>query len=152
MNCSIARALDIVGERWSLLVLRDAFAGVTRFEDFQANLGVARNVLAARLKTLVKQGVLARRKYSDGPPRFEYRLTEKGLDLHPILIALMAWGDRWACGPKGPPVVLLDRATNRPIEPELVDRGTGRKLDTRAMVLRPGPGATAEQRRRLGGR
>jgi DNA-binding HxlR family transcriptional regulator len=95
MECSIAQALGIIGERWSLLVLRDAFYGVRRFEDFQRGLGIARNVLTDRLAKLVAQGVLERRQYEERPPRFEYRLTPKGRDLLPVLLALMRWGDRW---------------------------------------------------------
>ncbi len=151
MNCSIARALDVVGEWWALLVIRDAFAGVRRFEDFQASLGVARNVLAARLKRLVKQGVLERRPYTDSPPRFEYRLTEKGLALYPVIVSLLVWGDRWECGPGGPPAILVDRETGAPLAPELHDARTGKKLEPRATRLRPGPGADAALRRKLGG-
>lgn len=149
MNCSIARALEVVGEWWALLIVRDAFTGVRRFDDFQRNLGVARNVLAARLKRLVKQGVLERHRYSESPPRFEYRLTEKGLDLYPVIVSLLAWGDRWACGAKGPPVVLCDRETGMPIDVQLVDHGTGRRLDPRTTIVKAGLGATAEQRRRF---
>ena len=149
MNCSIARALEVVGEWWALLVVRDAFNGVRRFEDFQTNLGVARNVLAARLKRLVEQGVLERRPYSENPPRFEYRLTEKGLDLYPVIISLLAWGDRWECGKKGPPMLLVDRETGAKVAPELRDATSGKKLEPRAMRVVPGPGASAEQRRRF---
>ena len=101
-NCSIARALEIVGERWTLLIVRDALLGVRRFEDFQRSLGVARNVLADRLNRLVEEGVLERRAYSERPPRHEYRLTEKGRDLWPVVHALVTWGDRYAA-PDGPP-------------------------------------------------
>src|SRR5262249_52054022 len=94
LNCSIARTLDVVGERWTLLVLRDAFNGVRRFEDFPASLPLARNVLTDRLQTLVEHGILQRRRYQERPPRYEYRLTEKGFELYPVLIALLQWGDR----------------------------------------------------------
>src|SRR4051812_21849824 len=149
MPCSIARALDVVGEHWSLLVIRDAFMGVKRFEEFHGNLGIARNVLAARLRRLVAKGVLERREYQDNPPRFEYRLTEKGRDLYPVIVTLLAWGDRWACGAKGPPVVLVDRETAAAIEPVLVDGKTGRRLDPRRMAVRPGSGATAQLKKKL---
>src|SRR4051812_30342975 len=105
MNCSIARALEVVGEWWTFLVIREAFLGVTRFEGFQEQLGIARNVLTSRLRALVSKGVLERTKYQERPPRFEYRLTEKGRDLYPVLLALMGWGDRWE-SPKGAPVVI----------------------------------------------
>src|SRR5207253_8531836 len=93
-NCSIARTLEAVGERWTLLVLREAFLGVRRFDRMQSELSIARNILADRLQTLVETGILERRPYQDHPPRFEYRLTQKGLDLYPILVSLMRWGDR----------------------------------------------------------
>src|SRR6266498_1598794 len=94
-NCSVARTLEIVGERWTLLVLREAFLGVRRFERMQHDLGIARNILADRLQKLVGQGILERRSYTERPPRFEYRLTQKGIDLYPAIIALMEWGDRY---------------------------------------------------------
>src|SRR5687767_5069851 len=95
MNCSIAQALEVVGEWWTLLILRDVFLGVRRFDDFQKRLGIARNVLADRLDTLVERGILERRPYQDRPPRDEYVLTEKGRDLLPVIHALREWGDRW---------------------------------------------------------
>jgi DNA-binding HxlR family transcriptional regulator len=141
-TCSIAAALEVVGERWSLLVVRDAFRGVRRFDDFQRNLGIARNVLQARLERLVGAGVLERRLYNERPPRYEYRLTEKGVALWPVIVALMKWGDRHAY-PDGPPVVLehLDCGG------ELDDRRTctrcGATLEARDVRTRPGPGAAA---------
>src|SRR5947207_2820478 len=106
-NCSIARTLDVVGEWWTPLILRDAFRGTRRFDDFHASLGMARSVLTARLRKLTDQGILERHRYSEHPPRYEYRLTEKGLALFPVIAALMQWGDTWAAGPGGPPVVLV---------------------------------------------
>src|SRR5882724_3742490 len=94
-NCSIARPLSFLGERWALLVVRDLFLGRRRFEEFQDSLGIASNVLSQRLATLVEEGIVERRRYSEHPERFEYRLTEKGLDLQPVLLALLAWGDRY---------------------------------------------------------
>ncbi len=93
-SCSVARTLDVVGDKWTLLVLRDAFYGVRRFEDFARDLGIARNVLTDRLGTLVDAGVLERRQYTEHPPRFEYRLTAKGRDLLPVLLTMMRWGDK----------------------------------------------------------
>lgn len=93
-NCSIARSLELVGERWTLLIIRDAFLGLRRFDEFQESLGVARNVLTDRLNRLVAEGILERRAYSERPPRFEYRLTKKGRELAVPLLALMQWGDR----------------------------------------------------------
>ena len=107
MDCSIARTLALVGERWTLLVLRDAFYGLRRFEDFQHDLGIARNILADRLAKLVDHGVLERRQYEDRPPRFEYRLTHKGRELLPVLLSLMRWGDRWETPSGEAPVRLI---------------------------------------------
>jgi len=107
MNCSVARTLEVVGEWWTMLVMREAFSGVRRFDEFQGRLGIARNVLAARLQRLVDFGILERRLYQERPERYEYRLTEKGFDLYPVLLSLMRWGDRWTAGPEGPPVRLV---------------------------------------------
>ena len=100
--CSFAGALEVVGERWSLLIVRDVFLGLRRFDQIQANLGIARNVLQARKARLVEQGVLERVRYQERPRRFEYRLTEKGIDLWPTVVALMQWGDRYAAPADGP--------------------------------------------------
>lgn len=106
MECSIARTLDVIGERWSLLIVRDAFWGVRRFDDLRADLGIARNVLTDRLNKLVDQGVLRKVLYEERPPRYEYRLTDKGRDLLPVLLAMVTWGDRWAAGDGDAPVRL----------------------------------------------
>ncbi|MEU8264653.1 helix-turn-helix domain-containing protein [Micromonospora sp. NPDC048999] len=102
-SCSIARALDVVGERWSLLIVREALLGATRFDEFLRNLGIARNVLADRLGTLVHGGVLQRVPYQERPLRHEYHLTDRGRELVPVVLALMQWGDRHFAGPAGPP-------------------------------------------------
>jgi DNA-binding HxlR family transcriptional regulator len=136
MDCSVARSLDVVGEWWSLLVLRDAFTGVRRFEDFQRSLGIARNILADRLQTLVDYGVLERRLYQERPERFEYRLTEKGLDLYPVLISLMRWGDRWATDGAGPPMVLTHKACGHDVMPVLVCPQCGEDVQAWAMRFR----------------
>lgn len=141
--CSIARALEAVGERWSLLVVRDAlFAHVTRFSDFQHNLGVATNVLTARLDSLVGAGLMVRHRYSERPEQFEYLLTEKGRDLAPALIALTAWGDRWA-SPSGPPVLYEHRSCRGPIRQEIVCVRCG-EIHRDDVVVRPGPGMPAD--------
>src|SRR5512141_1570322 len=98
LHCSVARTLDIVGERWTLLILRDAFNGRRRFEDFAASLPIATNVLTARLQTLVAHGIMERTRYQERPPRYEYRLTDKGRSLYPVLIALLQWGDTYLAG------------------------------------------------------
>lgn len=105
MDCSVAQTLEVVGEWWSMLIIRDAFLGVSRFDHFQARLGIARNVLRQRLISLVADGVLEKIPYSDHPPRYDYRLTHKGRDLWPVLNALRQWGDQYAA-PHGPPMVL----------------------------------------------
>ena len=109
MECSVARALDVIGDRWSLLILRDAFYGVRRFDDFRQDLGIARNVLTDRLNTLVEQGVFERRQYEERPPRHEYRLTDKGRELLPVILTMMRWGDRWESD--GTPPVTLTHTT-----------------------------------------
>src|SRR5437868_10738241 len=109
MNCSVAQCLEVVGEWWSMLIVRDAFLGVTRFDDFQSRLGISRNVLNQRLSHLVDEGVLARVPYQEHPPRFDYRLTDKGRDLWHVLTAMRQWGDRWAA-PDGPPLQVVHTA------------------------------------------
>ena len=106
MPCSVARTLEVIGERWSLLIVRDAFYGLRRFEEFQADLGIARNILTDRLRKLVNHGVFETVAYEERPPRHEYRLTDKGRDLLPVVLAMMAWGDRWESGDDGAPVTL----------------------------------------------
>jgi DNA-binding HxlR family transcriptional regulator len=107
-DCSIAATLEVIGDRWSILILRDAFRGVRRFEEIQQDLGIARNILTDRLAKLVANGVLEKRKYQDRPARFEYRLTPKGIDLSPALVALMRWGDKHLAEEHGPTVLVHD--------------------------------------------
>ena len=108
MNCSIARTVEVVGEWWTFLILRDAIMhGVRRFEEFQSRLGIARNVLTARLHTLVDHGILEMKPYQQHPERFEYLLTDKGRDLFPVLATLLQWGDRWTAGKAGPPATIV---------------------------------------------
>jgi DNA-binding HxlR family transcriptional regulator len=144
MECPVARTLEVVGEWWSMMILRDAFRGVRRFEDFQARLGIARNILTRRLAALVAAGLLEKRPYSERPPRHEYRLTEKGRDLFPVLVTLMEWGNRWEAPDAGPAVRLVDRATGAPLTPVLADAATGRPLTPRDVTVVPGPGAGPE--------
>lgn len=105
MNCSVAQCLEVVGERWTPLILRDALMGVTRFDTFQVRSGIARNILSQRLESLVEHGVMTKALYQEKPPRFEYLLTERGRDLWVVIAAMRQWGDKWAA-PKGPPVVV----------------------------------------------
>ena len=148
MACPIARGLERVGEWWSLLIMRDAFAGLTRFDELQASLGIAPTMLTRRLKALVEAGLLERRRYSERPPRDEYVPTARGEDLRPVLLAMMAWGNRHFA-PEGETVLVVDRETGRPADPVLVDRATGRPLLSDAFVLAAGPAATESTRRRL---
>src|SRR5262245_26564807 len=119
LPCSVARALSIVGDRWTLLVLRDAFLGIRRFEDFQADLGTSRHRLADRLRKLTRAGILERVRYQERPARFEYRLTEKGRDLYPVVVSLTRWGDRWMVDDEGPPLELVHRGCGQRIMPHL---------------------------------
>ena len=119
MNCSIAKTLDVVGEWWTLLILRDAFRGTRRFDDFQASLGLARSVLTARLRKLTEHGILERHAYSEHPPRYEYRPTEKGRALFPLIAAMLQWGDTWAPSEGGPPVVLIHDTCGNVTQPVL---------------------------------
>ncbi|HEX3693255.1 MAG TPA: helix-turn-helix domain-containing protein [Solirubrobacteraceae bacterium] len=159
-NCSIARTLELVGERWTILVLRDAFLGVRRFGEFQRKLGIARNVLSARLERLVGEGILEKVPYSERPPRHEYRLTTKGLDLWPIVIELLRWGDRYAA-PNGPPIVIRHKECGGELGERRICARCGSELtarDVRAeagpgLVVAPGPRAPAAcQMRRAAGR
>jgi DNA-binding HxlR family transcriptional regulator len=141
-NCSIARALELVGERWTLLIIRDAFLGLRRFDEFQDSLGVARNVLAERLTRLVEEGILERTAYSERPPRYEYRLTEKGRDLAIPLLALMQWGDRHLS--HKPPRIARRRRDRSRVKAVLVARDDN-AVDPAAVEIVPGPGlSTAE--------
>jgi DNA-binding HxlR family transcriptional regulator len=132
-QCSVARALSVVGDRWTLLVLREAFFRTRRFEDFQARTGAPRPVLAERLRSLVEDGVLERRQYSERPDRFEYRLTEKGIDLYPVLVSLLRWGDRWMAGDAELPITLRHRSCGQIIEPELTCPACGEPITPRDM-------------------
>ena len=148
MPCPIARSLDRVGEWWSILILRDAFYGLTRFDEFQKNLGVAPNILTRRLNALVAAGLLERRPYQLRPPRHEYVLTARGRDFHPVLLALLAWGNRHFA-PEGASVQILRADTGAPVEPVVVDRATGQRIAGPGYVVAPGPGADEAVRRRL---
>lgn len=142
-NCSIARTLGVVGEKWTLLILREAFYGVRRFDDFHTALGCARNLLASRLKTLVVHGLLDRVGYTDerGRGRHEYKLTDKGRDLFPVVVALMQWGDRWTADEAGPAVQMFHRECGAPVTAELTCGAGHSALGARNIAAVPGPGA-----------
>lgn len=140
-NCSLARTLAVIGDRWTLLVLREAFLKVRRFEDFQASLGIARQVLTERLAHLVEEGVLAKSSYQDRPPRFEYRLTEKGLGLYPAILALVHWGDAHYAGHGGPPLLHRHKTCGHDFRSVLTCSECGEAIDPRAVETHPPPGA-----------
>jgi DNA-binding HxlR family transcriptional regulator len=139
MHCSVAQCLEVVGEWWSLLIVRDAFLGVRRFDDFQARLGISRNILNQRLKRLVEHGVFERVPYQDHPPRSEYRLTDKGRDLWHVLTAMRQWGDRWAA-PDGPPLQMRHSTCGRLVDAQPVCSDCGEPLGLRTVTYQPGPG------------
>ena len=143
-ECPVAQSLELIGEWWSLLIVRDALRGLRRFEAFQASLGIARNMLSRRLKALVAAGILEKRPYSERPRRYEYRLTQKGRELMPVMVSLMIWGNRWTAPEAGPTTLLVDRATGQPIEPRL--SLTGPPLRPDEISLAAGPGAGTEMR------
>jgi DNA-binding HxlR family transcriptional regulator len=141
MPCSIARTLAVIGEPWTPLILRDIVFGLTRFDELQRDLGVATNILADRLTTLVDHGLLTREPYRSRPVRYRYELTDKGADAVPVLLALMRWGDRWATDPAGPPVTLVHHGCDAPTEPGMICTGCGEPLDLAGIGARRGPGA-----------
>jgi DNA-binding HxlR family transcriptional regulator len=142
MNCSVAQCLEVVGEWWSLLILRDAFLGIRRFDDFQARLGISRNVLNQRLSRLVEQGVLDKVPYQEHPPRGEYRLTDKGRDLWLVVTAMRQWGDKWAA-PDGPPVDVVHTACGHVTQAVPTCSHCGEPLDARAVRALAGSGSRA---------
>ena len=141
-TCSIGRAMEILGERWTFLILRECFYGVRRFSEIQRNLGIARNILSARLQNLVRAGILERRRYQEEPERFEYKLTDAGRDLYPAIITIMRWGDEHLVE-TGPPVILRHRC-GAEAEPVLVCAHCHEPMDPRDVTPEPGPGAQPE--------
>jgi DNA-binding HxlR family transcriptional regulator len=144
MHCSVAQSLEVIGEWWTLLILRDAFLGVTRFDDFASRLGISRNVLTARLDTLVDNDVLARVPYDEARGRYDYRLTDKGRALLPVMTALRQWGDEWIVGEEHAPLVVEHAGCGRVSRAVLVCEHCGEELTTRNLRAIPGPGATEE--------
>jgi DNA-binding HxlR family transcriptional regulator len=141
-NCALARALNVLGDWWTLLIVREAFIGFRRFADFEQNLGISKNILTQRLDHLVEHGVLVRVQVGLHGSRYEYELTDMGKDLTVVLTALREWGDRWIFGEGNEPVLVLDRRTGRR-PPRVALRGDdGAPLRTRDLELRPGPGAS----------
>jgi DNA-binding HxlR family transcriptional regulator len=138
--CSIARTVGIVGERWTPLILRDLFVGITRFEDLRRDLGIASNVLADRLRTLREHDIVETRVYQDNPTRTEYVLTERGRDLYPVLTMLLAWGDRWLAAPEGPPLTVVHRDCGQVTEGVVVCCHCAAPLSATNVTWHPGPG------------
>lgn len=136
-NCSLAQTLSVIGEHWTLLIIRDAFFGVRRFDDFHRSLGISRNILSVRLKKLVQAGVLEK---SEGPGHPEYRLTEKGLALQPVMVAMTQWGDTYLPNPDGKRLTFVDRRDGKPIKPVGIHAADGRRLKPKEIKARPGPG------------
>ena len=149
LNGSIAHVLDFLGEGWSMLIIREAFFGIRRFEEFQRHLGIARNILTSRLKKLCENGILERVPIKEGAKRHEYLLTHQGKELMPLLIALTQWGEKWVYGEGNEPVIFMDRDQGKPISPIRVHAADGRELRPRDMMPTAGPGANEEAQERL---
>lgn len=133
-DCSVARALSVVGDRWTMLIIREAFTGHRRFDQL-LDSGASRTILADRLKLLVEHEVLTRELYSSHPDRYEYRLTDKGRDLYPVLLALLGWGDRWMAGDDGPPLTVRHKPCGHVTTGSMTCTGCGEILDARAVEL-----------------
>ena len=149
MRCPVARSLERVGEWWSILILRDAIKGMTRFDQFQKSLGIAPNMLTRRLGTLVESGLLERRLYSEKPPRYEYVLTDRGKDFRPVLWALVAWGNKHF-QPEEQTMIVVDAETGEPAEPMLIDARSGRELrgpDFKVVTVPAAPKKPATKRK-----
>jgi DNA-binding HxlR family transcriptional regulator len=140
VNCSVAQTLELIGEWWTLLIIRDTFMGVTRFDDFQRRLGISRNVLNQRLTRLVDEGILRKVPYQDRPVRYDYRLTEKGIDLWPVITAVRQWGDKYAA-PNGPPVEVVHKSCEHVSEAVMHCSVCGEIMGARDVRAVVGPGA-----------
>lgn len=149
MNCAIAQAAEVLGDGWTLLILREAFFGTRRFSDFEAELGLAKNVLTARLEHLVEHGLLRKQPITDGGRRLEYVLTEKGFDLITVFAALREWSNRWVFGEGKEPIQVLDARTGKPVPPLLVRDRRGKPIAPEHLRVVPGPGADKALRKRF---
>ena len=136
--CSVARSVAVIGDRWTLMILRDCFLGVKRFEAFQARLGISRTIVADRLKLLTEEGVLQRVPYQESPVRHEYRLTDKGLDLYPVILAVVGWGDRHYADERGPPILRRHKACGCDFQPVLTCSECAEPVDARSVEARAG--------------
>jgi len=147
-ECPAARTLESVGEWWSILILRDAFQGCTRFDEFQRSLGIAPNILARRLKHLTERGLFERRLYHRKPNWYEYVLTQKGRDFFPVVVTMFAWGNKYL-SPRGEALLMADRASSLRVDPVVVAAGTLAPITPDNVVLVPGPKASRDMHRRL---
>jgi DNA-binding HxlR family transcriptional regulator len=141
MNCSLARSLEIVGEWWTFLIIREAMWGTSRFDDFHKRLGIARNILTTRLARLEEHGIVHRRPTAESARIYDYVLTEKGWDLFTSIVSLMQWGDRWIHTKAGPPIQFFDSASGKQIQNVSVRSVKGKSLKPNEVDIRPGPGA-----------
>jgi DNA-binding HxlR family transcriptional regulator len=141
MACSLARSLDVAGELWTPLILRDLWMRRNRFDEIRDNLGLSRKLLADRLETLVREGAVERRRYTERPPRYEYMLTEKGKELMEALLVLISWGDRWAVKKDGPPMLMRHKKCGKTVRAEVTCSCCGERLHADEVRLEPGPGA-----------
>ena len=146
--CSLARTLGVIGDRWTLLVLREAFLGTRRYDDFQRNLAAAPHIVAARLKTLVEHKVLEKRRYQDHPPRYEYRLTERGHELYPAVISLITWGEKWLKSARGPATIRTHKNCNHPLHVVTACAACGEAVTARDVKAVMTPRFAAERTRR----
>ena len=148
LECPVGRAVETVGEWWSILILRDAFQGATRFDEFSQGLGIAPNILSRRLAHLTESGMFVRRRYNERPPRYEYVLTDKARDFFPVVATLLAWGNKHLA-PKGEAIVLANRSDSRPFNPIVVDAADMQPITLANAVVIAGRGASRVMRRRL---
>jgi DNA-binding HxlR family transcriptional regulator len=149
MNCGVAQALEALGDWWTLLIVRDAFLGACRFGEFERSLGIAKNILSARLKHLVEHGIFERIEVGSSGERYEYRLSDKGAALLPVLTALREWSDEWVFGRGREPLIMRDRKTGRRVPRMRVTDADGTPMTFRDLRAAPGPGASKETKRRL---
>jgi len=138
--CSVARTLSVIGDRWTLMILRDCFMGLRRFEHFEASLGITRHVLADRLKKLVDEGVLKKVPYGEAPVREEYRLTERGFELYPVVLSIVQWGDKHMADERGAPIVRRHEKCGNIVQGKMLCSDCGEELDARELTVEIGPG------------
>jgi DNA-binding HxlR family transcriptional regulator len=149
MNCSMARSLEVIGDWWTPLILRDIYIGIARFDELATDLEISRNLLSTRLNALVEDGIVERRRYQEHPPRHEYALTEAGRDLVPVLIALTAWGDRWVAPAQGPPARFRHQDCGEIFDPEITCSHCHQPVTAETVDVLPGPGGRAGPGTRL---